>query len=346
MKKFLKTIGIILSVILMTTICLIGLMWYKIDRIDDEAGRKVEWSDNDGEIIRNLRYGKNERNTYDLFLPANADCNVLMLFIHGGSWMSGNKEDIEWAARRYAQEGYITATINYSRLGNDRIRRDSSHVAPSIESMITEIHQSIEAIKKKCSEQGYHLTQMAIGGYSAGGHLAMLYTARHMADAPVPIKFQISWVGPTDMVRLFYMNAEQIEQIWQNNNPENLEKRNKIRALAYSITGDSTMTEELNAAKLDSLKMNVSPLYSINHHIPPTILVYGAKDNLVHASHGEMMHDTLQAYGIDSRLYIFPNSGHELGFDENYTDSVNTTILDFCKRYFNSSRTTAITPSI
>lgn len=338
MKKALKVIMLLLGASLLVGITLIGIIWYKALQIDTTAGRQVEWSPENGQIYRNLRYGDGSRQVYDLFLPQENKSDALMLFIHGGSWMGGKKEDIEWAARQYAQEGFVTASINYSRLGNDTTLIDGLPAAPSIVSMVKEIHLAIEAIKSECHALKHPVTQMAIGGYSAGGHLAMLYASQYAGTSPLPIRFQISWVGPSDFTLLFPTHAEAMEKLWQSEDEESKAKRQEYSQLMYALSGYSPTMTTYSAALEDSLKRAVSPLHNITADMPPAVLAYGAKDKLVSARHGELVSAALQHIGIENKLYIFPNSGHELGHDAAYTDSVHHTIMDYCKRYFTPSQ--------
>ena len=74
-----------------------------------------------GEINDGKDYDKNERNIYDLYIPYSTEFttdkhNGVILFIHGGSWTSGDKADMEYLAKRYAKQGYITATMSYTLL--------------------------------------------------------------------------------------------------------------------------------------------------------------------------------------------------------------------------------------
>lgn len=333
-KKVIRTLLWIIGIIVLIVILFTGYIWFKINQTESSAGRKVEWDSKNGDILRNLKYGKGNRNVYDLFLPANKNCDALMLFVHGGSWMSGNKEDMEWAARRYAKEGYISATINYSRIGKDTLNLDRGNTFPSIESMVAEIDMAINSIVQDCNQHGITLTQMAIGGYSAGGHLAMLYANRHAKDSAIPIRFQISWVGPSDFTLLFPTDKEKMARIWNEDSEENISKRKEFQRGMYFLSGENIQTNTYSDILEDSLKRKASPLYHINTNTPPAVLVYGAKDQLVSAKHGELTSLALQRSGIDHRLYVFPNSGHELGADPEYTDSVQNTILEFCQRYF------------
>lgn len=333
-KKVIRILLWIVGIIVLIAILFAGYIWLKYDQMENAAGRKVEWDASNGNIIRNLKYGKGNRNVYDLFLPANKNCDALMLFVHGGSWMSGNKEDMEWAARRYAKEGYISATINYSRIGKDTLNLDRGNTFPSIESMVAEIDMAINSIVQDCNQHGITLTQMAIGGYSAGGHLAMLYANRHAKDSAIPIRFQISWVGPSDFTLLFPTDKEKMVRIWNEDSEENISKCKEFQRGMYFLSGENIQTNTYSDILEDSLKRKASPLYHINTNTPPAVLVYGAKDQLVSAKHGELTSLALQRSGIDHRLYVFPNSGHELGADPEYVDSVQNTILEFCQRYF------------
>ena len=74
-----------------------------------------------GNLNEGKDYEKTERNIYDLYIPKYACDNIdkkhgVILFIHGGAWISGNKEELNFLAIRYAKMGYITATMSYTLL--------------------------------------------------------------------------------------------------------------------------------------------------------------------------------------------------------------------------------------
>ena len=73
--------------------------------------------------IGNINYGedyiKSERNIYDLYIPYTATQrkeknNKVLLFIHGGGWMTGQKEYMDGLCKSYAKYGIITASIGYT----------------------------------------------------------------------------------------------------------------------------------------------------------------------------------------------------------------------------------------
>ncbi len=54
--------------------------------------------------------------TMDVFRPASADSALpTVVWIHGGAWISGSKEDVDPYLRILAAEGYTTIGVNYTR---------------------------------------------------------------------------------------------------------------------------------------------------------------------------------------------------------------------------------------
>ena len=291
-----------------------------------------QWNTAEGEVIKNLSYGEGSRNKYDLYLPANEKPKALMLFIHGGSWISGEKEDMAWAAERYANEGYITASINYTRLGGDELGYESSYEKPCMQTMLEEINASIVAITQQCKELGCNIKQMAIGGYSAGAHLTMLYSTLYATTSPIPIKFQISWVGPSDF-NLLFPTPPNFNIVGAA--PENESKvfYANMNNFIYGISGKA-ITADTTAEEFNELKSQVSPVDLVTPQTPPAVLAYGGKDRLVNAIHGEKMAQMLDAAGVKQSLIIFPNSGHGLEADPECTNRVQEVILEYCAEYF------------
>jgi acetyl esterase/lipase len=128
-----------------------------------------------GEVNNNEDYISNDRNFYDLYIPYSAtqkkdQYNRIILFIHGGNWFKGNKVDMDIYCRTYGSLGFITATIGYTLL-NDNYKNYS------IFRIIDEITATTKDIKKKLIERGFdgEKLEMAISGYSAGGHLCLIY---------------------------------------------------------------------------------------------------------------------------------------------------------------------------
>ena len=79
-----------------------------------------------------ISYGNNELQTYDLFLPAGRSSATtdLVLLIHVGSWISGDKSDIDGIVDllQTTMPDYAIANMNY-RLDIDPDRRRSGSMS-------------------------------------------------------------------------------------------------------------------------------------------------------------------------------------------------------------------------
>ncbi len=140
------------------------------------------------------------RNNYDLYVPTNLNKsanNTIILFIHGGAWVSGFKTDVNPYVYEFANKGYISATIKYTLL-----KRTMDDSTLSIFRDLDEIDACIASIKNVLkNDLGFDDTklQLVIGGASSGAHLSMLYSYSRGDKSPLPIKFIIDAVGPTDI---------------------------------------------------------------------------------------------------------------------------------------------------
>ena len=138
-------------------------------------------------------------NNFDLYVPNSTlekDKNLVILFIHGGAWVSGFKTDVNEYVREFAKKGYITATIKYTLL-----KRTMDDNSLSIFRDLDEIDACIKALKSALTELNLYNanTKLAIGGASSGAHLSMLYSYSRGNHSALPISFVIDAVGPVDI---------------------------------------------------------------------------------------------------------------------------------------------------
>lgn len=70
----------------------------------------------DYDVYNNVAYGTGDREVMDIYIPHTAENfeeNGCVLYIHGGSWTSGDKGDRASECKKTVKRGYITATMNY-----------------------------------------------------------------------------------------------------------------------------------------------------------------------------------------------------------------------------------------
>ena len=152
-----------------------------------------------------------ENNNFDLYVPEGLDKaanHTVVLFIHGGAWVSGAKTHVNPYVKEFAKRGYMAATIEYSLLSKAALTEDemdddtlANNRTLSLFRDLDEIDACIHTMKDCLVKLGFTGTlSLAIGGASSGSHLAMLYSySRGDASAFGTPKFIVNAVGPTDI---------------------------------------------------------------------------------------------------------------------------------------------------
>lgn len=274
---------------------------------------KPKWHDAYGQRFTDVRYGSREHNTFDLYLPSDAaqsDSLALILYVHGGSWLGGDKKDHLRDCYRWVQKGYATATMNYSLLNEQGV---------SLPTMLEEIDTCIGQIVDFAAAKGARIRQMAIGGTSAGGHLAMMYAYGHSLQ--LPLRFAAIKVGPSDFRILFPNKADA--------------KAEDVGNFVFSCTGQRLDPSTLTAAQLDSIKLLASPVaYITRSSALPAIFAYGAQDGLITPHHYRALQARYDSLGQPYDLIVYPNSNHFLMSDKDCTQRYDSTLSAYCHKYF------------
>lgn len=304
MKNFLKKGCGCLSGAVVLTVIIGAIVMYVL---------KPKWHDEYGQRFQDISYGNRQHNTYDLYLPTDAEKNdslALLLYVHGGSWLGGDKAEHHGDCYTWVQKGYATATMNYSLLVEEGV---------SLLTMYDEIDACIRHIVSFASEKGAHIRQMAIAGTSAGGHLAMMYAYHH--SHPLPLRFEAIKVGPADFRILFPYD--------ENAKAEDVEN------FVFSCTCKRMNADECSKELLDSIKLLSSPVNYLNDSTAlPAIFAYGEKDWLVKPDHYHALQAKYDSLGRLYDLIVFPNSDHGLMQDKDCSERYDNTLNAYCKKYF------------
>lgn len=269
---------------------------------------KVEWDESVGEIYSNLDYENDNGNQYDLYIPSGLDKSenqYLILFIHGGSFNSGSKEDGESWCKYYATKWYITASVDYTlqNQGKDA----------SIYLMNEEIENAVTAIKQKTEELGYHIAGMAPCGVSAGGTLAM--NLAYNGNSAIPVKFVFQLAAPT------YFAPSEWSLLMKVDRLDSEEEFCKM------MTG-----KELE--DYDTEIQNISPACIVNEDSVPSLIGYGLIDHCVPLSQKYYL---IEVYDRDNVMYDyieFPKSNHGMYNDLDKLQEFLDKSLEYARVYF------------
>ena len=168
----------------------------------------------------------------------------------------------------------------------------------SIAEAVADVRRSVRFIRINADQFSIDPQRIGVFGMSAGGHLSlMLGTASDEGDAeskdPVSrvsdcVQAVVAYVAPTDL------------QIMANDAADRLPAYDRFPALDIDKT---------TAAK-------DSPLLHVTSDDAPTLLLAGAKDDLVPISHSRNIRDAFEQAGVTSELIEFPEAGHGFGGED------------------------------
>lgn len=258
----------------------------------------------------NISYGTNGiRNTFDLYLPSNVEGDIsLILFIHGGSWFYGSKENFSTQAYNACVEyGVATATVNYRYISQGSV---------TIFDILDDIEAAVSAIKTFAAEKGLNIKKMMLHGFSAGAHLSLMYAyTREVTSAITPVCVY-SNSGPTYLYNSKYMDVKGMD-------------------IVLSAACGKSFTEETRKDAENEL-IAISPLNYVDSSCVPTIISHGTLDSIVPYSDAVYLNNFLTEAGVKHDFLTFPNSDHGCGNDPDvtvteksiYDEYVNNYLLD------------------
>ena len=239
---------------------------------------------------KDISYGKyEERNLLDISFP-NKPTNSLIVYIHGGAWISGSKGNFaEDFAKKY-KDGYIYAAINY-RYASKEYHCDD---------ILEDIQNAMIKIKDVCKNHGYNINKVALFGHSAGGHLSLQYAYRMKDACPFEVGFVSSLSGPTDLSDKNYITSTIIGDTYYE--------------LMTYMTGI-----EINKSNFDNYKEELLKHSPINYisNACPTIICHGESDTVVPLSNALTLKEKLHATNIEHEFFLYGGgSGHALDNDK------------------------------
>ena len=127
------------------------------------------------ERTADLAYGPESRQQLDVYVPdaPAAEPRTVIVFIHGGSWESGSKDEYRFVGSSLAEQGFITVLPSY-------------RLSPAVRFpvFVEDAAQAVAWTLRNIDRYGGNPHRVFVMGHSAGAHIALLLTLdRHYLAA-------------------------------------------------------------------------------------------------------------------------------------------------------------------
>ncbi|WP_149497601.1 alpha/beta hydrolase [Roseiconus lacunae] len=234
----------------------------------------------------------------DVYLPQMGDRaneppqrHPVVLVVHGGGWMTGDKWTMHRHASELAKRGIAAVSINY-------------RLAPTSKfpDQVDDVRSALVWLSEHADRYRFDLNRVGLYGYSAGGHLVSLVAT--LCDEPWErVRHSTRWEENDPR----WKKLPAIQAVcaggpptdFRNMPPESL-------ALAYFLGGSRKEKPETYVA--------ASPICFASKNDPTFKIIHGEKDVLVALSNATDFHQALLDAKAKSSLQTMPNKGHMMAF--------------------------------
>ena len=273
-----------------------------------QAARPGQMSENMGmltEVLKDIEYcnGGGKSLLMDILLPKKPSPapRPAVLFLHGGGWENGDKEDHTVAAL-LASSGFVAATINYRLSGE-----------ATFPAAIEDSKCAVRYLRAQAARYGIDPERIGAMGSSAGGHLAMLVgCADEQAglegsggwqDVSSRVKAVVSYFGPSD----FTVEEAGVET-------------DSVGLVRKFLGG--TIEEK------PELYRRASPITYISPGTPPLLMIHGDRDNVVPIEQSERMLRAYREVGQSAEMIRVEGAGHDFQPSSEMPNSLNPQEID------------------
>ena len=227
-------------------------------------------------------YGPHERNVLDFWKAEGEGPRPLLVYIHGGGWVAGDKRQKPEAIRPFLDKGISYAAINY------RLTDKSPLPAP-----VHDAARAIQFLRSKAGEWNIKTDRIALTGGSAGACTSMwLLLHDDLADpsSKDPVLRESTRVCAAAVIAGQTSIDPKVIEGWLG--PNVLKHR-----MINMAVGEPTIEGALaNYDKHRALYVEFSPYNHLDGNDPPLLMTYGGNMKLPSVDAGHGIHHPV--YGV------------------------------------------------
>jgi acetyl esterase/lipase len=232
----------------------------------------------------------------NIYRPPQVGKYPAIVVLYGGAWQTGSPLSNEAFSRYMAARGYVVWAISY--------RHAPRYQFPA---QLEDVETALTFLRTHAAQYETDRDRIAILGRSAGAQLAMLAAYRPEMK---PVQAVVDYYGPVDLVAGYYNLPK----------PSPINIRLVLKRLLGGSPGD-----------FPKQYMLASPIHFATKSAPPSLLIYGGRDNVVQPKYGRQMHERLQAVGSKVVYLEIPWADH--AFDTVFNGISNQLALYYTERF-------------
>ena len=241
------------------------------------------------QLFKEIQYGTDVEQRMDIIVPHGEPPFPVLLYFHGGGWISGDKGSYERICRSLATNGFLTCNVNYRLAPRHRFPAQVQDVASAVAWMC-----------RHALRYGGDGSKVILAGDSAGAHLASWYATclcddslRDAARIEAPLLPRQHLKG----ILLFY-GIYDLDKALARKFPF-------IRLYVQSLLGARNQAYAQRAGL-------ASPARHVCRDLPPVFLCAGEKDGLFPESIAYAQR--LKDQGVDISTLFFRRHEHAEAF--------------------------------
>jgi len=234
---------------------------------------------------RTIRYGEHERQVVDVYLPTGAGPHPVVVMIHGGCWSAPwDRTLMNWASDDLRGRGIAVWNIDYRVIEN-------GNGYPHI---FDDAWAAIHALSIRGRALGLDPRRVAAIGHSAGGHLALWYTARRRSWSPPR---SADGIAPPKLRAVISLGG--IPDLELAERPPGTGCGTEVigQLIGRGLPGRRDPFVETSVPRMGPLGV-------------PQVLINGAQDRIIPTHFAEDYAGKMRAKGDDVRVRLIERTGH------------------------------------
>ncbi len=298
----------------MTFLLLIGLLTFSFsqslkrlqDPADPPAAAKLPFGSPPFRFIQDIEFARigEQSLLMDLYVPETNRPVPVIVWIHGGAFVGGDKRQAWRYAPTFAKAGYVVASINYRLL------------PATYPSQIHDVKGAIRFLRANASKFGLDPHRVALLGTSAGGLLA----------CQVGVSCgHIAWEGTVGGHLEESSCVQAVINCFGSFSYDNLRagrvSENKLRRMGRLLNCD--IYNDTCFARLKEM----APEFYIDPTDPPFLILHGVNDLAVPVSNSRQFAYKLRAAGVPTELIVDPVMGHDARLTMVYFPQIHSFLI-------------------